>query len=125
MTVLSPMGAGGEASFWPDCRRELEAESLPRRRAETPLPCSGPRGQGTCWPWQLGGRCCTSSCRAEGVGAGADAQQGAHPPAGEGASGVGETGGGVSRGGTFEGPGSHLLLCWGTTVPGWARLDKE
>lgn len=114
MTVLSLMGAGGEASLWPHCRRELEAESLLRRRAETPLSCSSPQGQGTCWPWQMGGQYCTSSLGG-----------GAHPPAGEGAWGVCETGGGVSRGGTFEGPVPHLLLCWGTTVPGWARLDKE
>lgn len=61
MTVLSLMGAGGEASLWPHCRRELEAESLLRRRAETPLSCSSPQGQGTCWPWQMGGQYCTSS----------------------------------------------------------------
>lgn len=118
MTVLSPVGAGGEASLWPDPRRELEAESLPRRRAEPlsplfqPPEVGGPAGLGS---WKGGAA----------PPPGTDAQQGAHPPAGEGAWGVGETGAGVSRGVIFEGPGSHLLLSWGTTVPGWARLHKE
>lgn len=79
MTVLSPMGAGGEASLWL-CRRELEAESLLRRRAETPLSCSSPQGQGTCWPWQMGEAVHLSSLG------------GCPPPAGEGAWGVCETG---------------------------------
>ena len=62
MTVLSPVAASGEASLWPDPRWELAAESLPRRGAEPPSPRSSPRRWGgACWPWQLEGRCCTSS----------------------------------------------------------------
>ena len=61
MTVLSPVAASGEASLWPDPRRQLAAESLPRRRAEPPSPLfQPPEVGGACWPWQLEGRCCTS-----------------------------------------------------------------